>query len=40
MGKMINAYKSVVLKCEGKKLFRRPRDRWEDNIRMNFREVV
>jgi hypothetical protein len=39
MGEMRNAYKILVRKPEGKRPLRRPRDRWEDNIRMDVREV-
>jgi len=34
-----NAYKILVGKSEGKKSRGRPRRRWEDNIRMNLREI-
>jgi len=30
------AYKILVMKPEGKKSYRRPRCRWEDNIRMDL----
>jgi hypothetical protein len=36
---MRNVYKVVVRKPEGKRLLRRPRCRWEDNIRLNLREI-
>jgi hypothetical protein len=36
MGKMRNAR---VVKPEGKGLLERPRHRWEDNIRIDLREV-
>jgi hypothetical protein len=36
---MRNSYKILVVKREGKIPRVRPRRRWEDNIRMNFREV-
>jgi hypothetical protein len=39
MGDMRSAYKSVVGVPERKRLLGRPRHRWEDNIRMNLREV-
>jgi hypothetical protein len=40
MGAMRNAYKILVGKPEGKKrLLGRPRRRWEDNIRMDIREI-
>ena len=34
-----NAYRVLVGKPEGKIPFGRPRCRWEDNIRMYFKEV-
>ena len=34
-----NAYRVLVEKAEGKSHLRRPRCRWEDNIKMNLREV-
>ena len=34
-----NAYRVLVGKREGKRLLGRPRRRWEDNIKMNLREV-
>jgi hypothetical protein len=37
--KMINAYKILVEKPEGKRSLRRSRRRWEDNIRMDLREI-
>jgi hypothetical protein len=37
---MGNAYKILVEKCEGKRPLGRPRRRWEDNIRMDLREIV
>jgi hypothetical protein len=36
---MRNAYKILVRKPEGKRLLRRPRHRWEDNIGMDLREI-
>jgi hypothetical protein len=36
MAEMRNAYKIFVGKPEGKRLLGRPRQRWEDNIRMDF----
>jgi len=38
MGEMRNAYKIMVRKPERRPL-RRPRHRWEDNIRMEIREI-
>jgi len=35
----INAYKVFVGKHEGKTPPRRPRHRWDDNIRMDFRKI-
>ena len=34
-----NAYRVLVGKPEGKRPLGKPRRRWEDNIRMNLREV-
>ena len=34
-----NAYRVLVEKPEGKRPLRRPRRRWEDNIKMDLREV-
>jgi hypothetical protein len=34
-----NAYKILVGKPEGKRLLGRPRRRWEDNIKMDLREI-
>jgi hypothetical protein len=34
-----NAYRILVGKSEGKTPLRRPRRRWEDNFKMNFREL-
>jgi hypothetical protein len=40
MGKMRNAYKILVGKLEGKKIqLGRPRSIWEDNIKIDFREI-
>jgi hypothetical protein len=36
---MISAYKMLVRKHEWKKPLGRPRPRWEDNIRMDLREI-
>jgi hypothetical protein len=33
-----NAYRITVRKQEGKRLLGRPRRRWVDNIKMDFRE--
>jgi hypothetical protein len=34
-----NAYRILTGKPEGKRPLRRPRCRWEDNIRMDLREI-
>jgi hypothetical protein len=34
-----NAYRILVGKPEGKRPLGRPRRRWEDNIRMDLREI-
>jgi hypothetical protein len=34
-----NAYQIFVAKPEGKRPLGRPRNRWEDNIRMDVREI-
>jgi hypothetical protein len=39
MGDIINAYKVLVRKPEGKNSHGRPRRRWEDNIRKYLREI-
>jgi hypothetical protein len=39
MGEMSNAYQILVRKSEGKRPLRRPRHRWEGNIRMDLREI-
>jgi hypothetical protein len=35
-----NAYNILVGKSEGRRPLVRPRRRWEDNIRMDLREIV
>jgi hypothetical protein len=35
----VNAYRILVGKSEGNKPQERPRRRWEDNIKMDFREL-
>jgi hypothetical protein len=40
MRKMANAYKVSVGKAERKRILRRPRRRWEDNIKMDLGEQV
>jgi hypothetical protein len=39
MGNRRGVYKVLVGKPEGNRPFRRPRCRWEDNIKMNPQEV-
>jgi hypothetical protein len=39
MGEKINAYRIMVGKPEGKRPLGRPRRRWDDNIRMDVREI-
>jgi hypothetical protein len=39
MGEMRNAYNNFVRKLEGKRPLGRSRRRWEDNIRMDLREI-
>jgi hypothetical protein len=39
MGEKRNAYRILVGKPEGKRLLGRPRRRWEDNIKMDLREI-
>jgi hypothetical protein len=39
MGEKRNAYKILVRKPEGKRPLGKPRCRWEDNIKMNLREI-
>jgi hypothetical protein len=39
MGAKRNAYRILVGKPEGKRPLRRPRCRWEDNIRKDLRET-
>jgi hypothetical protein len=38
-GENMNAYRILVRKPEGKRPLGRPRYRWEDNIRMDLREI-
>jgi hypothetical protein len=38
-GEKRNAYRILVVKPEGKRPLERPRRRWEDNIRMDLREI-
>jgi len=39
MGQIRNVYKILIRKSERKKPLGRPRHRWEDNIRMDCREI-
>jgi hypothetical protein len=39
IGKMRNAYKTLVGKHEGQRPFGRPRCRWEDNIRTYLKGI-
>jgi hypothetical protein len=39
MREIRNVYKILVGKREGKRLLRRPRHRWEDNIKMDLRDI-
>jgi hypothetical protein len=39
MEKKTNVYRILVGKPEGKRPLGRPRRRWEDNIRMDIREI-
>jgi hypothetical protein len=39
IGEKRNAYKILVGKSEGKRSLGRPRRRWEDNIKMDIREL-
>jgi hypothetical protein len=39
MGEKRKLYKVLVGKPEGKRQLGRPRRRWEDGIRMDFREI-
>jgi hypothetical protein len=39
MGERRGAYRALVGKSEGRRLLGRPRRRWEDNIKMDLRDV-
>jgi hypothetical protein len=39
MGEGRGVYRVLVGRPEGKRLLARPRRRWEDNIKMDFREI-
>jgi hypothetical protein len=36
MGERRGVYRGLVEKPEGKRILRRPKRRWEDNIKMDF----
>jgi hypothetical protein len=40
MGERRGAYRALVGKPEGRRPLERPRRRWEDDIKMDLREVV
>jgi hypothetical protein len=40
MGEKSNAYKVLAGKPEGKRSLGRPRHKWEDNIKMDLREIA
>jgi hypothetical protein len=39
MGERRGAYRALVVKPEGRRTLERPRRRWEDNIKVDLREV-
>jgi hypothetical protein len=39
MGEVRGAYNILIGRPEGRRPLRRPRRRWEDNIKMNLREI-
>jgi hypothetical protein len=39
MGQMRNVYEILVAKPEGKRPLGRPRSRWDDNIKMDLKEL-
>jgi hypothetical protein len=39
MRKMRNAYKILIRKLESKRPLGRPRHKWEDNLRMDLRQM-
>jgi hypothetical protein len=40
MGERRGVYRALVGKTEGKRQLGRPRRRWEDNMEMDFQEVI
>ena len=40
MGKRMGAYRVLMEKPEGKRSLGKPRQRWEDNIKMDFKVIV
>jgi hypothetical protein len=40
MGEVRGAYNILVRRPEGRRTLGRPRRRWEDNIKMDLREIV
>jgi hypothetical protein len=38
-GQKKNAHEGLVGKCEGKRPLRRPRHKWEDDIKIHFKET-
>jgi hypothetical protein len=39
MRQIINSSKTLIRKRKGKRLFGRPRRGWEDNIKINLKEI-
>jgi hypothetical protein len=39
LGEKYNAYRVLMGKSEGKMALERPRCRWEDNVKMDLREI-
>jgi hypothetical protein len=39
MGEIISSYSSLIGKPEGKRPLRRPKRRWEDNIRIGLKKI-
>jgi hypothetical protein len=39
MGEVRGAYRILVVRSEGRRPLRRPRHRWEDNIKMDLQEM-